>query len=139
MIRNIAIGLLSITLSGCIWLEAEPYYEDDSYGYYDHYYDYGPGFIDAGWECYNNNENSMDDWYFWARVYDDGYYDLDYVLVEIIHLTDGRNVSFRIEENVNGYFNSEWGFWDPVCGTPVDIYYTVLDMDGNWDEYILYW
>ena len=136
MIRNIVIGLLSIGLSGCIWLEADPYYEDD---YYDHYYDYEPGFIDAGWECYSN-ENSMDDWYFWARVYDDdGYTDLDYVLVEIIYLTNETSVSFRIEENVNGYFSSEWGFWDPECGIPVDIYYTVLDMNGNWDEYALYW
>ena len=128
--------MVLLFLSGCFW---SPGHDHNSSGdSYDYYYDYHPDIFDASWDCYNNG--AMDDWDFRVRV-DDGNNgrNLYYLLVEIIYLTDGTILSFREYDNVNGMFISQWSFWDPQCGEPVDIIYTVFDYDGAWDEYVLYW
>jgi len=119
--------LLAVTLlSGCIFL-----YGSDSPD--ESYYSYG---VDGSWDC--TNYGSMDEWEFWINP---SFYDVSYILVEVIDLVDGDNlhVSFHNYDIHYGYYHHIEDFATPSCGTPVDVEFTVYDYEGYWEKYIIYW
>ena len=127
ILAGTAILLLALTLlSGCIF-----FYDSD--GSHEPYYSYG---VDGSWDC--TNYGSMDEWEFWISP---SFYDVSYILVEVIDLIDGNNlhVSFHNYDIHYGYYYHIEDFAIPSCGTPVDVEFTVYDYEGYWEKYIIYW
>jgi hypothetical protein len=121
-----AMLLLFVLLSGCIFVY-------DSDGSYDTHYTYG---LDGSWDC--TDYGSMDEWEFWINP---SFYDVSYILVEVIDLIDGNNlhVSFLDYDVHYGYYYHREDFSLPGCGTAVDVEFTVYDYEGYWEKYIIYW
>ena len=130
-----AIFLL-LVLGGCFFTYDDGRRDGTTSGH--EYYDYYPYIIDIGWDCYNGG--SFDDWYFWARTdhtYD--WYQIYYLRITMYSLYETEVFEFKEYDHTRGYFETDTNLYRIQCGDPVDIEYTVVDKDGNWESFTLYW
>ena len=133
-----AIFILAL-MAGCFFTYDDGHHD----GYNDHsssssYYDYYPYLTDVGWDCYDGG--TFDDWYFWARA-DHSYdlYELYYLNIVMYSLYENEVFEFNTHDHIHGYYESNINLYRIQCGDPVDIEYTIVDRDGNWETFVLYW
>jgi len=138
------IYIIFILLSGCIIVVDDEYehsyeYENDHTGRSGFYgYFHAPYIIDVGWECDGNT--SHQDWTFWADTSDyDGLDNLHYIQVDIVPLYNYDYYQLHIDNHDYGYFERTIGLVSFRCDQAHDIYFTLYDKQGNYDEFYIFW
>ena len=145
-ITNLILVLASLTMVGCLITfddHGHPHDHADHENEYGHgtdfyVYSHTPHIISAGWECYGNT--SHQEWTFWAQTDDyDGLYDLRYISVELDPLYNYDYYELHIDNHDYGYFERTIGLVSFRCDLPHNVYFTVIDQDGNYDEFNIFW